>query len=146
MPSIETTAKSSSVEVVNLCKGERHGPIYIRTLRCLINVPPPALRLFIFLFFSNPHTLLGPPVYYFKKIEFITGLLCYFLYLLELFTPNFQGKLTCFCVYFSFTFGESLFLLFPLPYIDFKPFLEFQPPPFVLTPCLLNFGSLSNPP
>ena len=63
-----------------------------------------------------------------KKDEFITGLVCYFLSLLELFTPNFQGKLTRFCVCSSFTLCDSLYLFFPLLYNDFKPFLEFQPP------------------
>ena len=102
------------------------------TLRCLISVPPPFIK---FLIFSNPRTLLGPPFINFKKIEFITGLLCYFLSLLELFTPNFQGKLTCFCVYFSFTLCGSLFLFYPLLYNDFKSFCRiptpvyFNPPP-----------------
>ena len=119
-------------------------PFLLITLRCPINISPP--RISIFDFFPTPQTLLGPPFIDFKKIEFITGMLCYFLSLLELFTPNLQGKLTCFCVYFSFTLCDSMFLFFPLLYSDFKLCLEFQPPLFILTPHLLNFRSFSNPP
>ena len=39
-----------------------------------------------------PRTLLGPPFSNLKKIEFITGLLCYFLSFLELFTPIFKAN------------------------------------------------------
>ena len=103
------------------------------------NKCPPCLINFL-IFFQSPGPYKDPPFINFKKIEFITGLLCYFLSFLKLFTPNFQCKLTCFCVYFGFTLCDNLFLFFPLLYNNFKPFLEFRPP------CLLHFGSLSNPP
>ena len=45
-------------------------------------------------------------------------------------------KLTCFCVNFSFSLYDSLFLSFPLLYNHFKQFLEFRPPPFILLPLL----------
>ena len=109
--------------------------LHLCTLRCLINVPP------LFNFFQPPDLIRTPRLLIFKKIEFSTSLLCYFLSLLELFTPNFPGKVTCFCVYFSVTLCDSLFLFFPLLYNDFNPFLAFRPPPR-----LLNFGSFSNPP
>ena len=100
--------------------------------------PPPLINSWNF--FQPPGPYWTPPFITFKEIEFITGLLCYFLSLLVIFTSNFQGKLTCFCIYFSFTLYDSLFLFFPLLCNHFKPFLEFRPPR------LLNFGSLSSPP
>ena len=86
-----------------------------------------------------------PPFINLKNIEFITGLLCYFLSLLELFTPNFQGKLTRFCVYFSFTLCDSLFLFFPLLYTDLKPFLECRPPVY-FDPPFIKFWKFFQPP
>ena len=104
---------------------------YNNLLRCLVNVPP---LINFLIFFRPPDCIRKPPFITFKKIEFITGLLCYFLSLLQLFTPNFQGKLTCFCIYFSVTLCDSLCLFFPLLYNDFKLFLEFRPPIYFESP------------
>ena len=96
------------------------------------NKGPPCLL--IFEFFPTPRTLLGPPFINFKEIEFIAGLLCYFFSLLVLFTPNFQGKLTCFCIYFS-----SRIL---------TPPIYFEPPPIYFEPLprFFKFQKFFQPP
>ena len=61
------------------------------------NKRPPILLIFG-LFPNPPDPIRTTPFINFKEIEFITGLLCYFLSFLVLFMANFQGKLTFFFV------------------------------------------------
>ena len=63
--------------------------VKLTTLRCLINVSPVSNSFFFF----QPSDFIRTPLFVnFEINEFISGLLCYFLSLLELFTPNFQAN------------------------------------------------------
>ena len=102
------------------------------TLRCQINVPP---AYYFFDFCPTPWSLLGlPRLLILRKLTFFTNPSFHFLSLLVLFTPNFHGKIACFCIYFDIMLYDNLFLFFPSLYNHLRPFLKFQPPPFILTP------------
>jgi len=94
-------------------------------------------RFLIFRFFSNPPDPLGPPVYwFFKEVDFCKNSSFHFLSLLVLFTPNFHGKITCFCIYFSFMLYDNLLLFFPSLCSHVMSLLKFRPsrlvwPPFI---------------
>jgi len=63
--------------------------------------------------------------------------------------PNLYGKIASWCIYFSFMLYDNLFLLFPSLYYHLNRLSISNPrlcwPPFMLTPCLLNWGIFSNP-
>ena len=103
--------------------------------------------LLIFQFFSNPSQDLArtPRLLILRKLTFFTNPSFHFLSLLVLYTQNFQCKIACFCICFSFILYDNLFLFFPSLYSYLKPFLNFRPPR-LFSPCLLNFGTFSNPP
>ena len=61
-----------------------------------------------------PGAYQDPQVTNFEKIELFMNSSFYFLSLLVLFLPNFQGKITCFCIYFSFVLSDNMYLVFLL--------------------------------
>jgi len=104
-------------------------------------VPNNAPPLINFSIFSNPWTLLEPPVYYFKEVDFFTNPWFHSISLLVPFTPNIQGKLECFCICFNSMPYDNLFLFFPSFYNQFRspsPFIKvknfFQPPCLLVPP------------
>ena len=97
------------------------------TFRCQIN----ASSLLIFRSVSNLPDLIRTPFINFKEIDFFTNSLLHFFSWLVLFTPNFQGKIACFCIYFSFMLYDNLLLFFPSLYNHLKPFLILRPLPVI---------------
>ena len=95
---------------------------------------PPLIKSFDF---SNPWALIGPPFIKFEENE----VFCELFSIIPFFTSNFpcntiqalfQGKIACFCMYFSYPLCNMLLFL-PLRYNHCKVFLKFQPP-FSLSP------------
>ena len=81
---------------------------------CLIN----------FSIFPTPLFLLGPPLLFLRKLTCFTNSSFYVLSLLVLCTLNFQGKMTCFSIYFSCVFS-NVFSFFPSLCTHLKSFLKF---------------------
>ena len=67
-------------------------------------------RLLIFRFFPTPEPYLDPHLLILRKLTFYTNPSFHFLSVLGLFTPNFHGKITRFCIYFSLMLYDNLFL------------------------------------
>ena len=116
---------------------------HVYTLKCQINSPPPLINFSIF--FQPPDLIRTPRLLILGKLTFITILSFHFLSSFVVFTPNFHGKIACFCIYFSFLLYDNLFLLFPSFYNHVNSLLKFRLPPFILTPHLLNFVIFSDP-
>ena len=64
----------------------------------------------------------------FKDFDFFMNPWFHSNCLLVLFTPNIQGKIECFCIYFSSMLYDNLLLFSPSFYNNLKPILKFTPP------------------
>ena len=91
-------------------------------------------------------TLLGLPFNTFKDIYFFTNPSLYFLSLLALFMVHFHSKIACFCIYSNFKHHDNLLLFLPPLKTHLKPFLKFQPSPFIVTPPFIKFQTFFRPP
>ena len=86
-----------------------------------------------------------PPFVNFNGFCYVLNYSFNFLSLLVLSMSNSQGKIAFFCIYFSFTHYDNLFLFSLSLYNHFKLFLKFQPSVY-LDSCLLNFRIFSDSP
>ena len=103
------------------------------------------LPLLVFRFFTTtPDLIRTHPIIKFEEIDFVTNSSFYFLYLLILLTPNFQGKITYIWIYFAFFHYGNLFLFFPSLYNHSKPFFKFWPPVY-FDPPFIKFRIFSDP-
>ena len=109
--------------------------LFCHMLRCQIDARPHLLTFWVFPAPRNPRLLI------LKKMTLSANSLFYLHSVLVPFMPTFQGTIACF-LYILASCRTTACFCCPSLYNNCKPFLKFQPPPFISTPLfseILNF-------